>query len=255
MRKQVLLCAAVLAAVAIGLAVLTAPVRPAADMAAAAQAAEPADGGGPPPLVVDKDAPLLLDEPAAKTGTGSGEPPPLVIDKDAPLLLDGSATQPKIDPLAGPVADNEACYCCHANYREEEFVQYHAVGDVGCIDCHGQSHAHRNDENNTTPPDKMFAVDQIAGNCAECHDEHDVSAIKVIACWQERCPTKTDVKDIVCTDCHGQHRLKLRTVRWDKKTGELLIGQAGTPEANRVLPTEPPTPSSTTGISPEDEMQ
>ena len=25
-----------------------------------------------------------------------------------------------------------------------------------------------------------------------------------------------------CTDCHGDHRLRLRTVRWDKKTGKLL---------------------------------
>jgi hypothetical protein len=43
-----------------------------------------------------------------------------------------------------------------------------------------------------------------------------------VARWQQRRPGKTDPKTTVCTDCHGEHRLKLRTVQWDKTTGKLL---------------------------------
>ncbi len=31
-----------------------------------------------------------------------------------------------------------------------------------------------------------------------------------------------DGKMGVCTDCHGEHRLKVRTRRWDKETGKLV---------------------------------
>jgi hypothetical protein len=44
----------------------------------------------------------------------------------------------------------------------------------------------------------------------------------VITRWQQRCPEKRDVSQIVCTDCHGEHRLKNRTVRWNKTTGDLI---------------------------------
>ena len=37
----------------------------------------------------------------------------------------------------------------------------------------------------------------------------------------------SDAKDIVCIDCHGQHRLKIRTVRWDKQTKELIVRKPG----------------------------
>lgn len=38
-----------------------------------------------------------------------------------------------------------------------------------------------------------------------------------------RCfPAKANPKDIVCTDCHFEHRLSCRTVVWDKKTGQLI---------------------------------
>lgn len=125
------------------------------------------------------------------------------------------------------LADNSACYVCHGNYQEEPFVLAHAKDDVGCVDCHGASHAHRDDEDNITPPDKMYAPGDIARNCAECHETHDAPAAKVIARWQERCPAKTDPKELLCTDCHGKHRLAFRTVWWNKKTGELIVRKEG----------------------------
>jgi hypothetical protein len=69
----------------------------------------------------------------------------------------------------------------------------------------------------------MYPPEAIDPACQECHEEHDVPAREVLTRWQERCPEKTDVNTIVCTDCHGQHRLARRTVRWDKKTGKLII--------------------------------
>lgn len=125
------------------------------------------------------------------------------------------------------LADNSACFVCHGNYQEEPFVLAHAKDDVGCVDCHGQSHDHRNDEDNITPPDTMYAPADIAPGCAKCHETHDAPAAKVIARWKERCPAKTDPKSLVCTDCHGEHRLKFRTVWWNKKTGELIVRKEG----------------------------
>ncbi len=167
-------------------------------------------------------------EPAEKKQKPAGEqkpagPPPLVIDKSAPLLLE---EPPEVDPWdvpTGPVADNLACYCCHANYEEEEFVVYHAKANVGCIKCHGESYDHRNDENNVTPPDIMFPPEKIESNCQECHQTHDAPAKEVITRWQERCPNNAKPEELLCTDCHGEHRLKVRTVRWDKRTRKLLI--------------------------------
>ena len=60
--------------------------------------------------------------------------------------------------------------------------------------------------------------------CKECHETHDITAAAVIRKWQKRTGQKEQVEPIVCTDCHGNHRLKLRSVRWDKKTGKLLPG-------------------------------
>ena len=150
----------------------------------------------------------------------AGGPPPLRVDRSAPLLLDESGGTK--EPPQGPVADNLACYCCHANYKEEPFAQEHAKANVGCVKCHGESYAHRNDEDNITPPDVMFPPERIAQACKPCHDGHDAPAVKVIARWREQCPEKTDPEGIVCTDCHGRHRLPARQVRWDKKTGKLL---------------------------------
>lgn len=158
-------------------------------------------------------------------------PPPLKVDRSKPLLLEERKppAEPKKKPT-GPVADNSACFVCHTNYQEESLASVHALEDVGCVRCHGASLAHRNDENNTTPPDKMYPAEAIDPACVECHDTHDAPARKVLARWKERCPEKTDFSRVVCTDCHGEHRLKLRTVRWDKKSGKLLA--AGSSSGN-----------------------
>ncbi len=178
-------------------------------------------------------------------------PPPLVIDKNAPLLLDGPSESEKVNTEAE--TKNATCYVCHANYAEEQLAQWHAKANYACSDCHGESIAHKNDENHLTPPDKMYAVSEIDGACQkchtghdvqpaevvrrwkqrtgdektdvlckECHESHDIPAAKVVRKWQKQSGQKEQAEPIVCTDCHGNHRLKLRSVRWDKKTGKLI---------------------------------
>ena len=174
------------------------------------------EGGMPsglPPLKVDKAAPLSLKE---------GGLTPLKVDKGAPLLLNDAAGPTK-KPGAAKHADNSSCFVCHGNYQEESMAVAHALADVGCVKCHGNSFAHRNDEDNVTPPDTMYAEADIAANCANCHETHNAPAAKVIAKWQARCPVKTNPTELLCTDCHGEHRLKFRTVWWDKKTGKLVV--------------------------------
>jgi len=205
-------------------------------------------------------AAVVVDDSLCVTTTVLAAPPPLVVDKSAPLLL-STPKEPEPDaddPWAvpkGPVADNLACFCCHTNYDEEPFAVVHAEANVGCIKCHGKSYAHRDDEDNVTPPDIMFAPDGIKANCDECHDEHDVTAVEVIQRWQERCPAKTDPEDIVCTDCHGQHRMKFRTVWWDKKTGELIIRKQGERIKRAADLTKNAGADQENPIPPEDEMQ
>jgi hypothetical protein len=213
--------------------------------------AEP-DAKKPAPLVVDRSAPLLLDggsQAAAK------KPAPLVVDKTAPLLLDGGAGA----AAKKKVADNESCYVCHGNYRTESMVQQHAVENIGCVKCHGDSFDHRGDEDNITPPDIMFSLVDIDKQCKTCHDTHDASATKVIECWQTKCPARTNPRDMVCTDCHGEHRLKFRTVWWDKKTRQLGDRKPGEKfRANPDLTKTPGQPTSATSITqpePTEEMK
>ncbi len=149
--------------------------------------------------------------------------------KAPPLSLDGLLDEklPDAKDQQPTHADNESCYVCHANYKEEELVVRHGQGDIGCIDCHGASEAHRNDEDNVTPPDKMYAPGDIDDMCLNCHDTHDATAKDVLQRWQSRCSHKTDPNTLVCTDCHFHHRLAFRTVWWDKKTGQLVVREKG----------------------------
>jgi hypothetical protein len=191
---------------------------------------------------------LLAPAAAAENESEDGGPPPLVVDPDAPLLLDDPEPA-GAEPSTAAATENQACYCCHANYREEPLAQWHVKANIGCVECHGESHAHRNDENNTTPPEVMFPAAAIDKYCEKCHGGHDAPASAVIARWQQRCPQKTNVADVVCTDCHGQHRLRLRTVRWDKRTGKLLTGteQAAEPAAASGATSASASPSPAAG--------
>ena len=148
------------------------------------------------PLVVETDAPLLLAEPSEKSGASS-------------------------PPATKAAVENAACFVCHANYSEDELAADHAAADVGCTKCHGESHPHRNDENHTTPPDHMYALEAVVPLCQQCHQSAKIDPQKIETVRREQ-PDKPASEPVVCTDCHGKHRLASRTVRWDKTTGKLI---------------------------------
>lgn len=114
------------------------------------------------------------------------------------------------------------CNDCHMGYIKEPLVLAHAKAGMSCDSCHGRSRAHYSDESNTTPPDRMYPADKINPFCQGCHHSHDVPAGKVVALWMKRNSDKTNPDRMVCTDCHGEHRMKVRTIVWDKKTGRHL---------------------------------
>ena len=197
-------------------------------------------------------------ENEAKT---TGGLPPLVIDTSAPLLLDEPSEEEQAFAAAATQAANEntACFVCHANYKTEFLANSHAKVNIGCFNCHGESSAHQNDENNITPPETLYSADKIDPFCRSCHTVHDIlpgkmiadwmkkksegantSCLgqdchksddippqKVVARWKELAIDKTDPEKIVCTDCHGEHRMKVRTIIWDKESGKLLRTNRG----------------------------
>ncbi len=163
---------------------------------------QPGRAGGLAPLLVDADAPLLLAEPPDAENVSAPAPTPAA-------------------------AENTACFVCHANYAEEPIVRLHATANVACTQCHGKSYPHCNDENHRTPPDKMFPPDEIRAFCGKCHPTHDVPAEKLSERRIQRGMNVNNDQTLVCTDCHGDHRLTRRSIRWDKKTGKLIRPDAG----------------------------
>jgi hypothetical protein len=115
---------------------------------------------------------------------------------------DAEDDAPEIDPLSA----NAACYICHMTFIGEGFSKVHLKEKITCIECHGVSGPHANDENiGATPPDITFERSEVDASCAECHEEHDVPPRKIIARWIERgLPDSSPI----CTDCHGTHKIE-----------------------------------------------
>jgi hypothetical protein len=112
----------------------------------------------------------------------------------------------------GEGADNSRCLVCHLNYATEELAVVHAREEIGCASCHGQSDAHIADESwasggNGTPPDIMYRPEEVIPSCLKCHDLHPADTDCL-------CPFPRLSEKKLCTDCHGQHRLKTRKCHW-----------------------------------------
>ena len=138
--------------------------------------------------------------PACKKGSELA-----VEEAEEPLLLEDDGETDETSEASGPAADNSRCLVCHINFSREWLSAAHAMNDVGCEDCHGSSDKHCSDEDNITPPDKMFAKEAINSFCKGCHPDAKLGEGKKY-----------------CVDCHGKHVMEHRTRRWDKKTGKLL---------------------------------
>jgi len=167
----------------------------------AVQVSDPQDGGGSP-----------LSSP--QDGAAGVEPMHVSSAQPAaPVAVPAADAKPRPKP-----ADNFYCFVCHMNYDGEKLALDHELAGVGCATCHGVSDRHSADEDGITPPDKMFAHDEVNAYCMTCHAEADVRASSSHeALFDEAAEVKH-----VCTDCHGKHRLSVRTRRWDEKTGELI---------------------------------
>lgn len=119
---------------------------------------------------------------------------------------------------ASEPADNSYCFACHANYEDEKLAHKHQLTGVGCEKCHGSSVKHSGDEDNITPPDKMFPKQEINRFCMTCHEEAKLRKSSDHKDWMEGL-----INDETCNECHGKsHRLKVRTRVWDKQTGKLI---------------------------------
>jgi len=146
--------------------------------------------------------------------------------KEAPAAEAGEAAQ---KPAPSFVA-NPFCKACHLDFDEEKLAKRHEKVGIGCERCHGESLRHRSDEANVTPPELMYPKARINPTCMMCHPRHEIQRVKEhrplleagLSVFEETTPAGADAKKY-CTDCHGrEHRMKVRNVRWDKCTGELL---------------------------------
>lgn len=107
--------------------------------------------------------------------------------------------------------DNELCFTCHANFREETLAKTHLSAGVACAMCHGISYEHMNDETSHTKPDVLFGRAEVTEFCSRCHEEHKgpdkVDAF--LAEWKGRTRPngRLIVQQAMCTDCHGEHAI------------------------------------------------
>jgi hypothetical protein len=123
---------------------------------------------------------------------------------------------------------NQFCSACHYGFSDEELARTHEKAGIGCERCHGESERHRSDENNITPPEIMYPKAKINPTCMMCHPRHEIRHVashKELLSGAKTVFDSADESDnqIYCTDCHAkEHRINVRTIRWNKQTGELI---------------------------------
>jgi hypothetical protein len=124
---------------------------------------------------------------------------------------------------------NQFCAACHYAFGEEKLALTHEKAGIGCERCHGESERHRSDEDNVTPPEIMFPKDKIIPTCMMCHPRHEIQHVnrhqRLLAGAKTifDSDSQTKGRQIYCTTCHAkEHRINVRTIRWNKATGEIL---------------------------------
>ena len=134
---------------------------------------------------------------------------PLLLDDEPLLLLDD---EPDAGQSDGPKADNSRCFVCHVNYMQEDIAVIHARANIGCAGCHGESDEHIADESwasggNGTAPETMYPQPKINPFCMGCHAKDKIDT-------DQHKPLFANIEKMVCTDCHGEHRLEVRKCKW-----------------------------------------
>jgi hypothetical protein len=123
---------------------------------------------------------------------------------------------------------NIFCSACHYGFSEEELARTHEKAGIGCERCHGESERHRSDEDNITPPEIMYPKTRINPTCMMCHPRHEIRHVEHHKALLTGAKTVFDSANeggnqMYCTDCHAKdHRINVRTIRWNKETGDLI---------------------------------
>ena len=121
---------------------------------------------------------------------------------------------------------NLFCAACHYGFGDETLALDHERAGIGCERCHGESERHRSDEDNVTPPEIMYPKARINPTCMMCHPRHEIRHVKnheILLAGAQTIFDDAAGPGIHCTDCHAEdHRINVRTIRWNKVTGELL---------------------------------
>ncbi|NLE61660.1 MAG: DUF1080 domain-containing protein [Planctomycetes bacterium] len=122
------------------------------------------------------------------------------------------ATQPVVKAaLANRPADNRLCLVCHELLAEEEISHKHELEDLLCIDCHGPSRQHMEDEMLMTKADVLFGRTEVDPFCYGCHPAHrepaKVEAFREEWRGRDRPNGRAITSSSICTDCHGTHNL------------------------------------------------
>ncbi len=140
--------------------------------------------------------------------------------------------QAKAEPVAEQAEHelfvaNPFCAVCHYGFDEEELALNHELAGIGCERCHGESERHRSDEDNITPPEIMYPKARINPTCMMCHPRGEINHVShhkpLLAGAKTIFDTEAASRKIYCTGCHAErHRINVRTILWNKATGELL---------------------------------
>ncbi len=124
---------------------------------------------------------------------------------------------------------NVFCSACHYGFDDEELAANHRKAGIGCERCHGESERHRSDEDNVTPPEIMYPKMKINPTCMMCHPRHEIRHVPDHGILLAGAKTIFDSDSentgpqMYCTTCHAKdHRINVRTIRWNKATGALL---------------------------------
>jgi len=150
-----------------------------------------------------------VQKPQANSKPAEEIEAPLLLDDEPLLLLDD---EPDEDQSDEPEADNSRCFVCHFNYIQEDIAVIHARADIGCAGCHGESDEHIADESpayggNGTAPEIMYPKPKINPFCMGCHTKDKIDT-------EQHKPLFANLEKMVCTDCHGDHRLEVRKCKW-----------------------------------------
>lgn len=131
------------------------------------------------------------------------------------------------EPVEKTFTANQFCAACHYGFGEEDLALAHEQAGIGCERCHGESERHRSDEDNVTPPEIMYTKARINPTCMMCHPRHEIRHVPAHGILLDGAKTVFDSgsgeQQMYCTTCHAKdHRINVRTIRWDKATGKLL---------------------------------